>query len=129
MAIAPAPVLLEATAHSVAFTVVEDGNAVDVVQIDVPAVAATGPLADAIAGIFANQAAALAFVRTQCDIVVYREAGTQAGATAGAMATVIANISGGAAGNFRLDVASEKAANADTATYFVRLALRHSIND
>ena len=123
--------ILEVTPHSISYLVTEDGNAVDVVARDVPADLVTGPLATLLGSLItvANQAAARTLVEANCDFMIHHRASTSAGATSGPTAFVDPNIAGGAAGNFRLDFSSNKAANADTATYVARISLRHSIID
>lgn len=119
--------VLDSTPHSVLYQVTEDGNAVDVVPADVPADAATGPLADALAQQFADQAAARTYANENLDIVAYHRAAVPAGATGGPIPLVDFDISGAAPGNFEMNLTSVKAANGDTAVYHVRITLRHSI--
>ena len=98
---------------------------------DVPTDLAAGPLNVLLnsAVAVANQAAARNLIYQNCDVEIHRQASTSAGATAGPIPTMDPNIAGGAAGNFRLDFSSNKAANADTAIYIVRVSIRHSIVD
>ncbi len=123
--------ILDTSPHSISYLVTEDGNAVDVVAHDVPADLATGPLATLLGAaiVVANQAAARTLVEANCDFSIHHRASTSAGATAGPTPFVDPNIAGGAAGNFRLDFSSNKAADADTAVYVARLTIRHSITN
>lgn len=128
---AGATALVEATAHSIAFTFTEDGNAVDTIQVDIPAILVAGPLNDLLnpAAAVANQAAARVLIDQNCDITIYPRTSVPNGATAGAQVLCDPNINGGAAGNFALDMTGVKAANADVALFQCRIALRHSFND
>ena len=121
--------------YSISYQVGEDGNAVDIVQRDVladlvaKAVPVTAPIYVLLnnSGVaFAAQANAQTAVESACDLFTYYETGVIAG-TAAFVPWCVPNIAGTAVGNFRLDLTGLKTANGDTATYHVRLSMRHSI--
>ena len=123
--------VLDTAPHSVLYEITEDGTAAATVQQDVPGDLAAGPLADLIgsAVTFADQAAAQAAIEEQVDMTVHLVSATPVGATGAPTLALDPNISGAAAGNFRLDLISVKAANGDVAVYQLRMSYRHSIND
>ncbi len=124
--------LIEATPHSLAYDIDEAGTAAATLTYDADGDLVAGPLATLLqpAGGFANQAAAIAAFDAAVDCAVYHRAATPAGATAAPVLTVTPQVSAPAvANNFRLDLASVKAANGDTAEYRIRISIRHSIVD
>lgn len=83
------------------------------------------PLFAGINQAFATQADAQAYLDQNIDLITWFSASS---VTTGQSLTIFAGaLVGAAAGNIRLSVKAGKAANGDTFTGKVRLALRHSI--
>jgi hypothetical protein len=122
--------LIEATENSVAYKVVEDGNAADTVQRDVLAdLTAGSAIHTALNAAVADQAAAQALTDSSIDVSSRLESSVPAGATAGAQLLLTPNVSGAGVGAYRMDFSSVKAAAGDTQTSVQRLSLRHSAID
>jgi hypothetical protein len=126
--------LVSSGPNHVTYTVVEAGTAVAVAEardvlanLTTAGFGAGNPLFDALNqnGVaWADQPAAIVGVNTEITIAV--SVRVQSAGDASSM-TFIPNISGGAIGNFRLDIQGVKAANADTAEFVITLQHRHSI--
>lgn len=131
---AHATTVVNAGPHHIAYNIVEDGNAVaTALQRDIlgdlttAGAGAGNPLFDTLnnGGVaVANQAAAIALVAQNVTISSITTVSSAADAST---FTYIPNISGGSAGNFRLDMQACKANNADEASHFCVVTFRHSI--
>lgn len=128
--------VVEATPYSILYSCTEDGTAAAAETRDILAdltaqgVGSGNPLFDDLNDAFLSQAAARADFVAKCDPIVHMRSSTPAGATSAPALTVDEDISGGVVvGNFRLVVNVVKAANGDTALFFLRVSYRHSIID
>ena len=118
------------TAYATLLDIAEAATAAAGESVNLPSLLAAAGLTTAnsplFAGVntaFADQAAARTFLNNNLDLIEYTTA-----ASVGTSTTLFdANVSGAAAGNFRLVITAVKAANGDTYTKQCRCALRMSI--
>ena len=130
--------ITDASAYSIAYQIVEAAGAAgaaeqrdvlaDLVAQAVPVTAPLYVLLNGSGVAIDNQAAAQTLVEGNCDLF-YRVEVAILGGGGGAVCVPLLNpnINGNAVGNFRLDLVALKENNANTATWHIRLSLRHSI--